>query len=64
MLFNERSKAYITFAGLDVSKVFFETDDAGYSIYEVYKRAAAIKKMATGDLARIISSNFAQCFNL
>ena len=64
MLFNERSKAYNTFAGLDVSKVFFETDDAGYSIYEVYERAAGIKKMDSGDLARIISSNFAQCFNL
>jgi len=64
MLFNDRSKAYSSFVSLHPSRIFFETDDAGYNIFEVYEKAAQIKKMKTEDFVNIVSSNFAQCFNL
>jgi TatD DNase family protein len=62
MLFNEKSKAYTTFRQLPLERVFFETDDAGYSIVEVYEQAARIRGLNLDDLKKRIVHNFTFCF--
>ena len=64
MLFNDKSKSFSSFLSLHPSHIFFETDDAGYNIFEVYERAAQIKKVSMEELGSIIYSNFTHCFNL
>jgi TatD DNase family protein len=63
MLFNEQSKAYGTFIHLPLEKVFLETDDAGYTIGEVYEKAALIRNIPLEELKRKIMDNFVRCFN-
>lgn len=62
MLFNEQSRAFRTFKNLPASRIFFETDDAGFTIQEVYERAALIKNIPPGELKMQIMDNFARCF--
>lgn len=64
MLFNEQSKAYSAFPHIDISRIFFETDDASYSIAEVYERAVQIKGLKSSELEKQIRNNFQQCFGL
>jgi TatD DNase family protein len=64
MLFNEKSKAYRTFMTMDLFHVFFETDDSCYDIFQVYEKAAEIKKIKVQELLSIISDNFAHCFKI
>jgi TatD DNase family protein len=63
MLFNEQSKAFRVFKTADLRQVFFETDDAGCTIREVYAQAAGIRKMQVDDLRTRIMDNFASCFH-
>jgi TatD DNase family protein len=62
MLFNEKSKAYSVFGNLSLDHVFFETDDAGYSIEEVYAQAARIRGLRPVVLKKRIMENFTRCF--
>jgi len=62
ILFKEASKACAAFATVPLEHVFFETDDAGYSIYDVYEQAARIRNMSSDDLKRYIADNFNKCF--
>lgn len=62
MLFKENSKAYSAFASVPLENLFFETDDAGYSIYEIYEQAAHIRKMPVEKLKELIMLNFTNCF--
>lgn len=64
ILFNERSKAFSVFKTLPADHVFFETDDAGYSIGEIYSRAAGIRKISLSSLESQIMDNFGCCFQL
>lgn len=63
MLFNDRSKAFAVFPEIPAENIFFETDDSGYTIQQVYQQAASIRKLGIGDLQKQIMDNFARCFH-
>jgi TatD DNase family protein len=62
ILFNEQSKACQVFKNMPLENVFLETDDAGYSIREVYNQAAMIRNINPDALKSQILDNFARCF--
>ncbi len=62
MLFNDKSKAWRVFKTIPPEAVFFETDDAGYSIRQVYDQAAKLRNMQVIDLKKKVIDNFARCF--
>ncbi len=62
MLFNEKSKACQVFKIIPLEFVFLETDDAGYSIRQVYEQAAMIRNIHPDELKSGILDNFARCF--
>jgi TatD DNase family protein len=62
MLFREQSRAYRTFASMAPDHLFFETDDAGYTIRQIYERAAAIRNISVEELKAQIIDNFDRCF--
>jgi TatD DNase family protein len=62
MLFHENSKAFKAFKSVAPNHVFFETDDAGYSIQEVYRQAAILRNIDTHEWQKQIMDNFARCF--
>jgi TatD DNase family protein len=64
MLFNERSKAYQVFKNMPSENIFLETDDAGYSIQQVYEQAAMIRNIHPDALKSLILDNFAHCFKI
>ncbi|MBN2480114.1 MAG: TatD family hydrolase [Bacteroidales bacterium] len=64
MLFKESSRAFKVFRSIPLDHLFFETDDAGYSIDEVYKQAAYLRKMDVNELKGYIIANFNKCFGL
>jgi TatD DNase family protein len=64
MQFHEKSKAFDVLPSLPAECIFFETDDAGYKIQEVYAKAADLRKVEVPDLIKQIMSNFARCFQL
>jgi TatD DNase family protein len=64
MLFNDRSKAFMVYKTLSPDRLFFETDDAGYTIEEVYAKAAEIRNLSVSDLKNQIINNFERCFQL
>ncbi len=63
LLFNPQSRAYQMFRDLPLERIFLETDDAGYTIREVYQQAAAIRDIRPEELIIRIRDNFARCFN-
>jgi len=64
MLFTEQSKALRVFKIISPDHVFLETDDSGYTIREVYARAANIKNIKVTDLKTQILDNFGRCFQI
>lgn len=64
MLFKEKSKAFQTFIKVPPDRIFFETDDAGYTIRQVYERASAIMGLRMEELCLQIIGNFARCFKM
>lgn len=62
MLFNEQSKAYTVFKNMPLENIFLETDDAGYSIRQVYDQASALRNIHPDELKSRILDNFARCF--
>jgi TatD DNase family protein len=64
MLFNEQSKAYLVFKNMPAEYIFLETDDAGYSIQQVYEQAALIRNIHPDALKSRILDNFARCFKI
>ena len=64
MLFNTHSKAFGVFMTVILDRVFFETDDAGYTIGEVYAKAAEIRNISMAELKAQILNNFGRCFQL
>lgn len=64
MLFNDKSKACRVFQTMPTEHVFFETDDAGYTIGEIYAQAADIRKMQSDELKNRILDNFGRCFQV
>ena len=62
MLFNEKSKAFSAFPEIPSDRIFFETDDAGYTIRQVYEKAASLRKIDLPVLQDQIMDNFARCF--
>lgn len=64
MLFNKNSKAYGAFTNLPEDRIFLETDDAGYTIDEVYQQAAQLRGMNISKLEKQIETNFINCFGV
>jgi TatD DNase family protein len=64
MLFNEQSKAYGVFGGVPLDHIFFETDDTGYTIHDVYARGAELRNLEIAALKNQIFNNFVRCFHL
>ena len=51
------------FAGLSLDKVLFETDNMpDLKVYDVYKKAAEIKKIPVEQLTEIIYQNYLELF--
>ncbi len=61
-LFKEDSKAFKAFTELPLDKIFFETDDAGISIIQVYEKGASIRKIKIDKLKTQLQKNFNNCF--
>jgi len=49
---------------LPLEYIFLETDDAGYSIQQVYEQAALIRNIHRDTLKSLIPDNFARCFKI
>jgi TatD DNase family protein len=64
MLFQEQSKACQVFKNIPAEYIFLETDDAGYSIQQVYQQAALIRNIPADELKSRILDNFAHCFKI
>lgn len=62
MLFKENSRAFDVFKSMPLERVFFETDDTGIIIPEVYKKAALARNVSLQILEEIIARNFADVF--
>ena len=62
MLFNENTKAFRVFKELPVDRIFFETDDAGLSITEIYEKGSECLDISLEDLQNQIIKNFRNCF--
>jgi len=61
---NEKSNSVDVLRGIDVSRIFIETDDqTEYGIKEIYKRISEIKEMPLDDLKIQIEQNFKKVFN-
>ena len=64
LLFNKQSKAYDVFKNIPAENIFLETDDAGYTIHQVYEQAVLIRKIHPDVLKSQILDNFARCFKI
>jgi len=64
LLFNKQSKAYEVFKNIPAENMFLETDDAGYTIHQVYEQAVLIRKIHPDALKSQILDNFARCFKI
>lgn len=62
MLFKENSRAFAVFKSMPLERVFFETDDTGITIPEVYNKAALARNVSLQILEGIIASNFSDVF--
>lgn len=62
-LMNDKSNTIKVFEKLDLSKLFLETDDnLEYSIKDIYRKAAEIKKISIENLKEQIFINFKKVF--
>ena len=64
LLFHETSKAFRVFPEIPVSSIFFETDDASFTIQEISERAAFLKGLPLFSLMAQIHNNFKACFGI
>jgi len=64
MIFNDRSKAYHAFPHIPIERIFLETDDANYSISQVYEQAAQLRRTDIKTLQQQLQQNFTQCFGI
>lgn len=64
LILNPATKAAKILSKVPVNRVFFETDDFGISIREIYSAASKILDMDLNELRVIIKNNFRNCFNL
>ncbi len=64
MLFNDQSRAFRSFPEIPTDNLFFETDDAGYSIRQIYEKAAQLRKIPEDELKMCIMNNFTRCFQI
>ena len=64
MLYTENSKAYKIFPEIPLENVFFETDDAGYSIEDIYHKAAELRNLSISSLQKQVTENFKRCFDI
>jgi TatD DNase family protein len=64
LLFNETSKASRAFPEIPAGSIFFETDDASFTIQEISDRAAFLKSLPLSGLMGQIHNNFKACFGI
>jgi TatD DNase family protein len=62
MLFRENSKAYNAFPAITGERIFLETDDAGYTITEIYEQATRLRGIGIRELEKQVERNFQTCF--
>ncbi len=62
MLFKENSRAFRVFKNMNLDRAFFETDDTGVSISQVYKKAAEVRNVKVAELQKHMKINFKNCF--
>lgn len=62
MLFKEQSKPFAVFKNMPAESIFLETDDAGFTINQVYEQAAHIRNIPPDALKSQILDNFNRCF--
>lgn len=62
LLFQTRSKACQVFANLPPERIFMETDDAGFTIEQVFTRAAEIRRVELSTWEFQITGNVERCF--
>ena len=62
MLFKENSKAFGVFKNIPLNRIFFETDDAGISISQIYQKAEEVRNVSPAEMKKIIKNNFINCF--
>lgn len=63
-LFRENSKAIESFKILPLERIFFETDEYGGSVEEIYKRAAELKNITVEILREAVWENFNRIENV
>ena len=61
-LFNTKSKTASIFKNILNTNILLETDDSDLSVFEIYQKAAELKKINIEDLKVIINKNFTKCF--
>lgn len=64
MLFKKDSKACKAFTQMPLEFIFFETDDAGYEIDEIYHRASELLAIPLSVLEKKIEQNFESFFGI
>jgi TatD DNase family protein len=64
LLFYETSKAFRVFPEIPVGSLFFETDDASFTIQEISEQAAFLKGLPLSSLMGQIHGNFKTCFGI
>lgn len=64
ILFKGNSKAFKAFREIPVDRIFLETDDAQYSIVDIYEQASNILLIKLEDLKKQVLSNFRTCFKI
>jgi TatD DNase family protein len=64
LLFHETSKAFRVFPEIPAGSLFFETDDASFTIQEISDRAAFLRGLPLNSIMGQIHSNFKACFGI
>jgi TatD DNase family protein len=62
LLEEQNLKLHMALKSIDLSHVFFETDDQRLNVSDIYQKASDIRCLKQEDLARQIQFNFEKCF--
>jgi len=63
-LLNPSGKLKKTVEKISIENIFFETDNSGIDINEVYKKYSELTGVSMQDLIKQINDNFRRCFNI
>lgn len=63
ILFKANAKAIESFKNLPLERIFFETDEHGGDVAEIYKKGAELKNISIDTLANAVWNNFSRVEN-